>query len=140
MSDLAELTRNGSQGDERLDLRNPLRLKLRLKPLITSENEALGEELWRRRHDFDPMVSCTFCNELMQLEEIDFEWPYGRYSVIFPGIPAYRCASCERTFFPEEVRASLAAQVEHTVDQQLPSPIKRNPRATAFARRHSVSD
>lgn len=140
MSDHNVRRPNSLRTGERLNPPSSLRLKLKLKPLITSENEALGEQLWLRRHEFDKTISCTFCNESLQLEELDFEWPYGRYSVLFPGVPAYRCTNCERTFFPEDVRSAMATHVEYTVAQQVPPPIQRNLVATAFARCHSDSE
>lgn len=112
-----------------------LRRRLKLQAIVPHKVEELLDSLWERQDEFDAVIQCPECEAPLHLEELAFGWPYGPYEVYFPGVPAYRCTQCNKTFFPEAVRAELAACVEKTVRAQEPATVQRNPRALAFARR-----
>jgi rubredoxin len=116
---------------------SPPRWKVGLKTIVPRDVLKVVDRLWARRKDFPATFVCPDCGDVVPLAAVDVEWPYAIYSVAFPRVPAYRCERCDRIYFPESVRAELAAQVERTISAQKPVPLQRNPRALAFTRRYA---
>lgn len=114
-----------------------LRRRLKLQPLVPHKVEDLLDQLWARQDEYESVIDCSDCGENLHLDEVSFGWPYGRFEVYFPGIPAYHCTRCGKTFLPDSVRQALAECVEATVEEKAPTPVRRNPRAEAFALRYS---
>lgn len=115
------------------------RLPLKLESIEPAEAKEISGELWKERIEFPQAIPCWHCSDSLQLNATDFAWPVGPFSFAFPGIPAYHCNDCDKTYFPETVRQALAIVVEKELSsREIPLP-PRNPRATEFARIFQLS-
>lgn len=113
------------------------RVRFRPKTIVPENVEELLDDLWQRQGDFPQFTPCGKCDAPLPLKEVAFTWPVGPYGFYFPGVPAYHCQSCSKTYFPEPVREALASCVERELEIRPPGPPQKNPLAVAFSQRYS---
>lgn len=115
------------------------RLPLRLKPIIPVDVERLSDDLRENTANYDEQIQCWTCSNILPLQELNYDWPVGKFSFLFPWIPAYRCEPCHRTYFPEQVRLAMAACVESELQNLTIEPPKLNPATKRFATRFKAA-
>lgn len=119
---------------------SPRERHLRLKTILPNNVDQFLDDLWEQHGSFPQITNCWSCEAPLPLQRVKFNWPVGPYSFYFPGAPAYCCDHCNKTYFPEPVRETLAACVEVELDTLKPEPPPRNPRAVALVRRYSTAE
>lgn len=101
------------------------RLPFKAKPIVPENAEGLLEKL--RGGDYPKKTSCWKCGQRLILEEQRVEWAIGGFGFIFDGVPAYRCSTCEQTYFPGPVLDALGDCVEDELARRPPTPVYTDP-------------